>query len=373
MKKKRLILMPILLVAVFIFLICCSEDSPGETGDDFDRKSMLQNWADNTIIPGYKNYVSRLSNLSASVNIFNSSPTPESLNSLRNDWLEAYIAWQYIGMFEIGKAEELTLINYTNIYPTNTTELIQTIKSGDYNLTAVNKQNEQGFPAIDYLINGLDDTDRGIVNVYLHESNGQLYKTYLSDLSGRLEAMARSVLNDWQNGYRDNFINNDGSDATSSVNKLVNDYLFYYEKHLRAGKIGIPAGVFSNAPLSDQVEALYGGNSKVLFMAGLDAMQKIFNGMHFDGRNNGDGLRDYLDFVNSVKEGEDLGALIDKQFSQTKIHAEKLNDDFSIQVETDNTEMLKTYDELQKNIVLMKVDMLQALNIKVDFVDADGD
>jgi len=35
--------------------------------------------------------------------------------------------------------------------------------------------------------------------------------------------------------------------------------------------------------------------------------------------------------------------------------------------------MLSTYDGLQKNVVLLKVDMLQALNINVDFVDADGD
>lgn len=35
--------------------------------------------------------------------------------------------------------------------------------------------------------------------------------------------------------------------------------------------------------------------------------------------------------------------------------------------------MLQTYDELQKNVILMKVDMLQALNINVDYVDADGD
>ena len=35
--------------------------------------------------------------------------------------------------------------------------------------------------------------------------------------------------------------------------------------------------------------------------------------------------------------------------------------------------MLETYDELQKAVVLLKVDMLQVLNIKVDFVDADGD
>jgi hypothetical protein len=35
--------------------------------------------------------------------------------------------------------------------------------------------------------------------------------------------------------------------------------------------------------------------------------------------------------------------------------------------------MTDTYDELQRVTVLLKVDMLQTLNISVDYVDADGD
>ena len=35
--------------------------------------------------------------------------------------------------------------------------------------------------------------------------------------------------------------------------------------------------------------------------------------------------------------------------------------------------MTKAYDELQKVVVLLKVSMLQAFNVNVDYVDADGD
>ena len=35
--------------------------------------------------------------------------------------------------------------------------------------------------------------------------------------------------------------------------------------------------------------------------------------------------------------------------------------------------MLITYDIIQVAVVLLKVDMLQALNINVDYIDADGD
>ena len=39
----------------------------------------------------------------------------------------------------------------------------------------------------------------------------------------------------------------------------------------------------------------------------------------------------------------------------------------------DNTKMTNAYDALQTVVVLLKVDMLQAFNISVDYVDADGD
>lgn len=373
MKKSSLFITCIAL-ALCGMIISCSEDSPGESGDSFDREAMLQNWADNIIVPGYTSYVNELASLKTSIESFTNTPSTENLQEVRDNWLSANTAWQKVAMFEIGKAEELTLINYTNIYPTNTTDLIETIQSGDYDLASVNKQDEQGFPAIEYMVYGMG-TDQEIIDLYLQESANNPYKIYLTELVYRLEALAQEVLDDWGNGYRDTFVNNAGSDATSSVNKLVNDYIFYYEKHLRAGKIGIPAGVFSSDKQAEKVEALYSGKSKELFMIGLSAMQDFFNGKSSDSNLpvEGSGLKSYLDFVNTVSDGEDLAELINAQFVSAREKADLLSDNLSTQVESDNSLMLETYDELQKNVVNLKVDMLQSLNVRVDFVDADGD
>lgn len=373
MKKAHLFFGSIALVG--ILLIGCSDDEGGVATDNFDRKAMLVNWADNIIVPGYESYISKLEILNTAAQTFTSSPSSENLTALREAWLNANLAWQKVGMFEIGKAEAITLINFTNIYPTNTSDLINTIESGDYDLTSVNKQDEQGFPAIEYLLYGVRETDQEIVDLYSQEMANHPYKIFLLDLIERLETLATSVLDDWKNGYRDTFVNNDGSEATSSVNKLVNDYIFYYEKHLRAGKVGIPSGVFSGSIAPEKVEGYYSGKSKVLFNASLDAMQAFFNGRSADSNLTveGEGLKTYLDFVQDISEGEDLGTLINAQFGQARSQAEPLPENFSTQVETDNAVMLQVYDELQKNVINMKVDMLQALNIRVDYVDADGD
>ncbi len=349
---------------------CNSDDGSVDQVDNFDREAMLTNWADNIIIPSYEAYVKDLNFLGGIVLSFTDAPNVEGLIELRSAWLNAYISWQRVSMFEIGKAEELTLRNYTNVYPVNVEDMLQSIETGQYDLSSVNKQDEQGFPALDFLINGLDESDQAIVQAFQDEN----YQKYLIDLVARMYLLSEEVLINWKEGYRDSFVNSDGSDATSSVNKLVNDLVFYYEKSLRAGKIGIPAGVFSGAPLSDRVEALYSqGNSKVLFLTALQAFQDFINGVHFNSNDSGESLTSYMDFLNTIKEEGDLSLIINNQFDLIREAAEELDNDFEKQINSDNTKMLSTYDQLQVNVVNMKVDMMQALNIKVDFVDADGD
>ena len=364
----------ITLLTMLVFTIFSCGDNgnnePETPTDDFERKTLLIDMADGIIIPAFENYVAEVKTLNSSAQSFAVNPDQDKLDLLRGYWLNAYKAWQYVSMFNIGKAEEVSLRNFTNIYPTDATLIEENIANGEYNLLLPSKNDEQGFPALDYLLYGIGEDDAAI----LEKFNDPAYATYLTDLTERLEALATSVLDDWNGGYRDAFIENDGSSATSSLNKIVNDYIFYYEKFLRAGKIGIPAGVFSGSPFSNKVEAYYAGDvSKELFMEGLEATKRFFNGIAYETDAQGTGFKAYLDYLNTIKEGTDLSTLINNQFDQARIKAEMLKDNFAEQVDSDNIKMLETYDELQKNVVLLKVDMLQAFNVKVDFVDADGD
>ena len=64
---------------------------------------------------------------------------------------------------------------------------------------------------------------------------------------------------------------------------------------------------------------------------------------------------------------------INNQFTIAENSISELNDNFSLQVKDGLIKLLTTYDDIQKAVVLLKVDMLQILNINVDYVDADGD
>lgn len=369
MKKISLILL-----TVFVIWSCTDKGPSGPNPDDFDRETILVNWADNIIVPAFTSFSESTSQLHADAETFSSAPTLQNLQTLRESWKSAYLGFQHISMFEMGKPMELRYRDNMNIYPTDSAEIEQNIQSGDYDLQLPSLNNSQGFPALDYMLYGLAENDTEILTYYTTHSNAEAYKTYLTDLTARINSMTEEVLNDWTSGYRDEFVSNSGNGANSSLDMMVNDYIYYYEKHLRAGKIGIPAGVFSGSPLSSHVEAYYSkGFSKALFNEALTASLNFFNGYHFERDADGPSLDDYLDYLNTMKNGADLTTLINDQFQSARTEAEALDDDFSAQVESDNSLMLETYDELQKNVVYMKVDMLQALNINVDYVDADGD
>ncbi len=370
MKKFSLLLLTVL------FIWSCTENGPsGPDADDFDREAILVNWADNIIIPSFTNFSEAAEQLHTDATTFSDFPTESNLLALRTSWESAYLAFQDVSMFEMGKPMELRFRDNLNIYPTDTTEIENNIESGSYNLELPSLNNSQGFPALDYLLYGLDDSNTEVLTYYTTHPDAENYRTYLTDLTSRIDSLTNEVLNDWTSGYRDEFVSNSGNGANSSLDMMVNDYIYYYEKHLRAGKIGIPAGVFSGSSLSSHVEAYYSSDfSKELFNASLDAAQNFFNGVHVNQPNqNGESLDSYLEYLQTMKDGTDLATLINNQFDAAREQASSLNPNFAAQIESNNTAMLSTYDELQMNVVYMKVDMLQALNINVDYVDADGD
>lgn len=361
----------------------CSSDSGGElptTDDDgvpvnFNRGAMLENWADNIVIPAYASFEQDLVQLRSHVEDFRTLPSESNLLALRDSWLQAYIGWQQVSLFDIGPAESLGLRLQVNTYPTDVALLEEYVTSGTYDLTLPANRDVKGFPAMDYLINGLESTDSQIVERYSTDVMKEGYLQYLDDVLKDMEDLIGQVRDEWSQGFRDNFVNNDGSSATASVDRFVNDFIFYYEKFLRAGKMGIPLGVFTGTPAPQTLEALYSPTtSKVLFLEGINTVQDFFNGKHYGSDLSGESLASYLRDLNTLKNGEELDLLINAQLDMAREKVSGLGD-FRDEIESNNppTNMLLAYDEVQKAVPLFKVDMVSAMSISIDFVDADGD
>lgn len=366
----------LIIIIALVYACSSSDDGPGQPPvvNEFDRGVLLTNAADNIIIPAFEDLVIKLGALASAKNAFITDASQSNLAALRSAWLAAYKVWQYVEMFNIGKAEELNYAFQMNVYPTTVADVEANVDSGSYDLTHPNNNDAVGFPALDYLLYGVASGDTAILEKYTTDLNADGYKNYLSDLVDQMQSLTQTVLDDWKNSYRDTFVNSTTNTATSALNKLVNDFIFYYEKGLRANKIGIPAGNFSATPLPDKVEAFYNKEvSKELALDALQAVQDFFNGKSYTSSATGGSFRSYLDFLNTIKNGEDLSTLISNQYNEARTRIQGLDDNFYDQINADNVKMTEAYDALQAAVVLMKVDMLQAFGVSVDFVDADGD
>ena len=353
----------------------CSTDESASSVDSYSRTALLTNWADNMIVPAYQSHQSKVASLNTASEAFISDPTEVKLNSLRAAWLEAYKSYQYVAIFNVGKAETLYFRETSNTYPVDVTGVQSNITGGAYDLAAISQYSKQGFPAIDYMINGLALSDTEIVAFYASGTNAESYKSYLAALTGKLQQTITEIVVDWTSGYRDSFVANNGNTVSSSVNMVTNNFVKYFEKDIRAAKIGIPAGLFSNGlRFPEKLEAIYKQDvSKELLIAAVQGAKDFYNGKHFNDAGVGESLKSYLDFVNAVRDGQNLSTVINNQFISIFTKLNLLDVNLSEQVNNENEKMIAAYDALQQNVIYLKLDMMQALNITVDYVDSDGD
>ena len=374
--KTLKIFISISILSIFIISCSSSPDDEQSTIPEFDRSAVLKNYADNIIIPRLNNFRSSVDYLKESGDAYVDSPNITTYTELHNSWLEAYINWQYVEMFNIGKAEEIMFFSKTNTYPVNEGRIQENINNQKTDLSNPNDWSCQGFPGLDYMIHGIANTENEIINQYIQNPhNGKYLKVVLNELNNNTDL----VLNDW-NTYRNTFVNSIENTATSAFNMLTNDFVYYFEKGLRTNKIGIPSGVFSNNPLSNKVEAYYSSKngiedvSRDLIENALNAVDLVFQGKSSNQSPVGPSFKTYLDFIkaNNVS-ADDIGSIVVNKIQTANQKILDLNKNFINQVESDNGKMLAAFDALQTIVVNLKTDMLSLFNVAVDYTDADGD
>ncbi|MAQ31347.1 MAG: peptidase M75 superfamily protein [Flavobacteriales bacterium] len=373
----------LLFLVISITFFSCEKDDDNNNdnnSDNYNRSEMLIHWADNIIIPAYDAFYDKLITLDSSVDAFINNSNLSNHENLSNSWLECYKYWQHVEMFNIGKAEILYYKEKMNIYPTDQFLIESNIENGNYDIDNNANFDARGFPAIDYMLHGLADNNEDIIEIYNSNSN---YYIYLKDLVTSMLGFTTLVIDDW-NTYRDEFISSTNNTSTSSINKMTNDFIFYFEKGFRANKIGIPAGVFSaGTTYPEKVEAFYKKNvSKELALEALNACKNFFIGRSFStqninnsllvSENIGLGLGSYLDSL-AMSSENNLSNEIFTEFNNAETELNLLNDNFIDQINNNKLQMLYAYDVVQQLVVSFKVDMLASLAISVDYVDADGD
>lgn len=371
MKKSVLCAFALLLVALGI--ISCGKDGNGggTPGPDLavDRKALLTQWADSLVKPGYQRFNDKLVVLKAKTTAFTAAPTPATLVEARQAWQAAYVEWQKVELYEFGPAEQVSLRNHFNIYPADAAGINANITRGSYDFELATAIPQQGFPALDYLLNGLATTDAAIAQQYATSAS---HRRYLTDVVAKMEQTFGTVYGQWNGSYRDTFISNTGTDASSSLSRVINAYSLYFERYLRAGKVGIPAGTMSGVPRPEKIEAYYlkGALPLQLATTAHATVQQFFN-----GRAGRPSLKSYLDALGAKdsRTGQALSSILSAQLATSYQQLSGLGPDLYTTMTARNADAVASYNEMQKAVRMIKVDMTSALGVTVTYVDNDGD
>ena len=364
---------------ILLLLVGCSKKDQQvlpevPPSSEFDRVELLTNYANKYIKPAYAAYYSEVNNLKTEVNTFNSTLTVASLQSLRTKWENTLLIWQDVAFLEFGPAANISLRAQSNVYPVDTALINSNISSGSYNLEVAANFDAKGLQAIDYLLHGVVATDIDIVNYFTNNSNA---RTFLQDVINDLEANTKSVNTNWQGAYSASFIANSASTAQgSSVSDIINALSQHYETYVRKGKIGLPVGVFngfSQTPMPLHVEGYYSNKSLSYVYRSLSSLQFFVNGNAYTTSAAGSGLDDYMVFVNANNNGEALHSVINNQFSAIRIELANINDPLSNEVNVNSTGVNSVYQQMQKMVGYLKVDMTNALEVLITYQDTDGD
>lgn len=368
------ILTPVVITSLLLIGFACSNMGSDNPGDNFDRVAMLENYANNSIIPSYQNLQSSISDLQKDAESFTNDPTETNLQKFRNQLKNARLAWQDANFYQFGPAEMQTLRTSLNTYPADTSQINQNIESGEYTLGTLENRAAAGFPALGYLLYGIDKNNAEILGWYTTDPYASNRKQYLQDNISFIQTKVDATLTAWQadgGNYIGTFTSkeNSGTDVGSSLGMIVNAAVLHYERFIRDGKIGIPAGVRSSGiPRPSATEAFYAGYSLELAVANMNTLKRLIEGRRLNGQD-GIGLDEYLQALDASQLSEELISEIDQSIDSLQ----SLNDPLSDQINNDLDPVLSAFEQLQQVVPLLKADMPSVLGVSITFQDNDGD
>jgi hypothetical protein len=263
---------------------------------------------------------------------------------------------------------------FMNIYPLSVQRVNDNITAGSYDLETFGNKDAQGFPALDYLLNGLAGSNTIVVGLYTTDAKASARKQYMQAVIAKMLSKLQTVRNEWTS-YRAAYIEKTGTDVNSSLSKTLNAFVLYYERYVRAGKIGLPVGAMTGVSKPELSEAYYTPSlGKSLALTALNSVKAFYEGRSYDESSDGQGMKDYLAAIGTRDDsGQLMAEVVSTELDQATVALQNFNNTIVSGVVTDRNTLISIYEHLQDVVPLLKVDMVSAFGISVTYVDNDGD
>ena len=369
----------IFILSLQVFPSC--KDKTDITANNFDRKLMLQNYADKLIRPAFLDLKTQVAILQTATQSFTAAPNTANLSALQTAWTDAYSAFQYTNSYNFGVAGEQglrkNLIEEIATFPVSVAKIDNAIMQGNANFSDFNRD-ARGFLAVEYLIFNLNNDNSLIINKFSIENDFQNRKNFLVNAVSNLKTRIDEVNTAWNgtNGtsgvYATEFVANDGTDVGSSTSQLYNEFLRSFEA-LKNFKLGIPLGKRAGQTQTEptKTEAYYSSKTLVMMQLHFKVIENIWYGKSKTNEQNS-GFKAYLA---SVEGGNTLITSTETQLTAIKnaLNAIPTNNSVTFQIQNSPVLLENLHTEIQKNTRFFKSDMSSLLGIAITFSSGDGD
>ena len=362
------------LILILVLSSCGKEVITTSETNRYNKSKLLKVVGNTYATENYNKLQIETTSFAENASSFIAHPNASNLEDLQLSYTSVLQKWQKVAPLNFGPAQETDLLNNINIYPTDTTQINLYISEATANLYVDTKFDEKGLPAIDYLIHpGLNLSNQIIIDKFNDATMGQRYKDYLTFLVTDLKNRINEVVDMWnpaKGNYVKTFVDNTDASVGGSLSIYVNTIIQYFEIHVREGKIAIPSGIrniFSGQITPEKTEAFYNGSiSKLMLIESLQSYQELFSG---DSESVGYGIYDAL----IALDFEDLANDINHHLAAAKELVNKLQAPLQEALVNDPESVKAIFIEMQKLVLLLKVDVTSALSIQITYTDNDGD
>ncbi|MHB1278292.1 MAG: imelysin family protein [Bacteroidia bacterium] len=364
MKKNAiLLLLPVFILSVFS---CKDSDDPG-TGDAFDRGPLLEQVANQRILPVFTRFEASVNALSLRLTSFSDTTDSLHLANAQLAWEQAFIDFQAIRGFTFGPGEQGLIGDVSEnlgTWPVDTAKVEQRILASDLVMNDF-RRDTRGFLALEYLLFEPNALGR------FQGPSGNLRRNYLLAVDQDIQTWAQTQTAAWTS-YLPSFIADESKAAGSSISELYNHWLQDFEG-IKNFKIALPAGLRVGQTQAEpqRVESRFAHLSIRSIKVHLEHIENVWYGNAPDG-SSGTGFDDYLD---NIEGGPALKAATLAQW--TAIHTElaKFQDaeDLAVMVMQDPQKVSALLNELQKMTRFLKSDLSSILGIAITYSSGDGD
>lgn len=358
---KNILACVVFAVVATVTFNACTKNSGNDNNvvsNDSFKSGMLENYADNLIIPAYTDFLAKVTALESSTNTFLNTPSAANLDALRPLFKAAYFSFENVSMPFLGPASSIAANRYINTFPTSASAIEAGIQSGVYDLTVPAMSDTiQGLPALDYLLFSTDALAK------FSAPDAANRKKYVQDVITRIKSLTQTVLNQWNGNYRPVFVSSLKTDVGSSIGLMVNQFASEMDA-MKGPRIGWPFGKQSNGTVfADKCEAYYSGISAALAVENLTSLKRYYTG------GAGSGMDDYLVLLKKDQLNNDVLAQFDIAINALKAIPDPMSNAF-----TSNPALIEeAYRQVQKLLTLLKTDVASATGVQINYMDNDGD